>query len=219
MEAFDAESTDMPYRPTENTRANAETRRAAILAAATSLIADGGFAAAAVRPIADASGIATGTVYRYFGTREELLAEIFRTLADHEYTAVEQAVDAAEPHVTDRLTALLDTFSRRALRAPRTAEALLFEPVNPLVEAERLIFRRRYHDLVVRIITDGVRAGEIPAQDAPVTARAVIGANAEALMGRLSPPGRGTATAPPADPDRLIATVTTFCLRALGAPQ
>jgi AcrR family transcriptional regulator len=215
MEAFDAESTDMPYRPTENTRANAETRRAAILAAATSLIADGGFAAAAVRPIADASGIATGTVYRYFGTREELLAEIFRTLADHEYTAVEQAVDAAEPHVTDRLTALLDTFSRRALRSRHTAEALLFEPVNPLVEAERLIFRRRYHDLVVRIITDGVRAGEIPPQDAPVTARAVIGANAEALMGRLSP----DADTPGPDPDRLIATVTTFCLRALGAPQ
>jgi AcrR family transcriptional regulator len=204
----------MPYRPTDNTRARAERRRADILDAATVLVATGGFGAATVRAIADTSGIATGTVYRYFGTREELLAEIFRTLADHEYTAVEQAVDAAEPHVTDRLTALLDTFSRRALRSRHTAEALLFEPVNPLVEAERLIFRRHYHDLVVRIITDGVRAGEIPPQDAPVAARAVIGANAEALMGRLSP---GTDAGP--DPDRLIATVTTFCLRALGAPQ
>jgi AcrR family transcriptional regulator len=204
----------MPYRPTDNTRARAERRRADILDAATVLVATGGFGAATVRAIADTSGIATGTVYRYFGNREELLAEIFRTLADHEYTAVEQAVDAAEPHVTDRLTALLDTFSRRALRSRHTAEALLFEPVNPLVEAERLIFRRHYHDLVVRIITDGVRAGEIPPQDAPVAARAVIGANAEALMGRLSP---GTDAGP--DPDRLIATVTTFCLRALGAPQ
>lgn len=204
----------MPYRPTENTRANAESRRADILAAATRLIADGGFAAAAVRAIADASGIATGTVYRYFGTREELLAEVFRSLADREYTAVENAVGATAPHVTDRLSALIDTFSRRALRSRHTAESLLFEPVNPLVEAERLVFRRRYHDLVVGIIEDGVRAGEIPAQDAPVTARAVIGANAEALMGRLTPRDPGS---PAPSADDLTATVTTFCLRALGA--
>lgn len=203
----------MPYRPTDNTRANAESRRAAILAAATALIADGGFTAAAVRPVAKASGISTGSVYRYFGTREELLAEVFRLLADREYTTVDGAVRAVAPHVSERLTALLGTFSQRALRSPRTAEALLFEPVNPQVEAERLIFRRRYHALVVRIIEDGVHAGEIPDQDAPVTARAIIGATAEAFMGRLSP------DTPPPPADHLIDTVTTFCLRALGVQQ
>ncbi|WP_297006870.1 TetR/AcrR family transcriptional regulator [uncultured Corynebacterium sp.] len=208
----------MPYRPTENTRARAERRRADILDAATVLVATGGFGAATVRAIADSSGIAIGTVYRYFGHREELLAEIFRSLADREYRAVERAVRAAASGsgnggnsrvLAARLTALLTTFSRRALISPRTAEALLFEPVNPLVEAERLAFRRRYHELLVGIITAGVAAGEIPAQDAATSARAVIGANAEALMGRLS--------SRPANPEEHISSVTTFCLRALGA--
>lgn len=205
----------VPYRSTENTRARAERRRADILDAATVLIADGGFSAATVRAIADASGIATGTVYRYFGHREELLAEIFRTLADREYRAVADAVTAAGPGLTARLTALLTTFSRRALVSPHTAEALLFEPVNPLVEAERLEFRRRYHALTVGIITDGVAAGEIPEQDAAVSARAVIGANAETLMGRLSVRSPRDPRAP--DAAALISSVTVFCLRALGA--
>ncbi|WP_313006772.1 TetR/AcrR family transcriptional regulator [Corynebacterium variabile] len=199
----------VPYRPTENTRARAERRRADILDAATVLVATGGFGAATVRAIADTSGIATGTVYRYFGNREELLAEIFRGLADREYRAVEHAVQAADSTVAARLTALLTTFSRRALTGPRTAEALLFEPVNALVEGERLIFRRRYHELLVGVIAAGISAGEIPAQDAATSARAVIGANAEALMGRLS--------SRPDTPEELISSVTTFCLRALGA--
>lgn len=203
----------MPYRPTENTRARAGRRRADILDAATVLVATGGFSAATVRAIADTSGIATGTVYRYFGNREELLAEIFRGLADREYRAVEHAVQSADPAdgsaLAARLTALLTTFSRRALTSPRTAEALLFEPVNALVEGERLVFRRRYHELLVGVIAAGISAGEIPAQDAATSARAVIGASAEALMGRLS--------SRPDRPEELVSSVTTFCLRALGA--
>ncbi|AGP31983.1 TetR/AcrR family transcriptional regulator [Corynebacterium terpenotabidum] len=211
----------MAYRPTDRTLARAELRRADIVDAATMLISTDGFRAATVRAIADNSGIAIGTVYRYFGNREELLATIFRTLASREYRAVERAVTAAGPGVPAQLTALLTTFSRRALSNPRTAEALLFEPVNALVEAERMTFRRRFHDLMVGVITDGIARGDIPDQDAITTARAVIGANAEALMGRLSPPPStvATATAAPSAPstDELITTVTTFCLRALGA--
>ncbi|MEJ6548950.1 TetR/AcrR family transcriptional regulator [Corynebacterium sp. USCH3] len=203
----------MPYQQTEKTRAHAQGRRDSILRAATALISSGGFAAASVRAIADESGNAAGSVYRYFDNREKLLASVFRSIADREFRAVEDATMSARPTVADRLSSLLTTFSIRALRNPTMAEALLFEPVNPLVESERLTFRRRYHDLVVTVIRDGILAGEIPDQDAELSARSVIGANAEALMGRLSPESSVT------DPDYLIASVTTFCLRALGAPQ
>lgn len=203
----------MPYQQTEKTRAHTQGRRDSIFRAATALISSGGFAAASVRAIADESGNAAGSVYRYFDNREKLLASVFRSIADREFRAVEDATMSARPTVADRLSSLLATFSTRALRNPTMAEALLFEPVNPLVEAERLTFRRRYHDLVVTVIRDGILAGEIPDQDAELSARSVIGANAEALMGRLSPESAVT------DPDYLTASVTTFCLRALGAPQ
>ena len=39
---------------------------------------------------------------------------------------------------------MLATFARRALRNPRLAWALIAEPVDPLVDAERLAYRERY---------------------------------------------------------------------------
>ena len=41
----------------------------------------------------------------------------------------------------------METFARRALRGPRLACALLAEPVDPAIEAERLAFRRAYRDV------------------------------------------------------------------------
>ena len=47
---------------------------------------------------------------------------------------------------TERIAAGVETFARRALRGRRLAWALLAEPVDPAVEAERLVFRRSYRD-------------------------------------------------------------------------
>ena len=44
---------------------------------------------------------------------------------------------------------------RRALAEPVRAYALIAEPVDPAVEAERLTFRRAYADLFERALRDG----------------------------------------------------------------
>ncbi len=49
-----------------------------------------------------------------------------------------------------RIAAAVETFARRALRGRRLAWALIAEPVDPAVEAERLVFRRAYRDVVRR---------------------------------------------------------------------
>lgn len=203
----------MVYKPTEETRRKGVAKRRRIIDVAHGLLSTGGFAAATVRRTADGAGISTGSVYSYFGSRDELLAELFRELASHEFAVVDQTVRAAEPAARQRLTALVETFARRALHAPQTAESLLFEPVNPLVEAERLKFRRRYHGLIVEILEQGIGDGTLPAQDPEVSARAITGAIAEALMGRLSPEPSE------ADPETLIANIVTFCIRAVASEQ
>ena len=108
--------------------------------------------------------------------------------------------DRGEP-VTHRLAAWVEAFVRRALAEPVRAYALIAEPVDPAVEAERITFRRAYADLFERALRDGVQARQLPPLDAELTAAAIVGALAEALVGPLQrrDAGRRRARRRPAD--------------------
>ena len=125
--------------------------RTAILDAASSLIADGGFVAATTRNIAELTGMASGAVERQFGSHDDLLAAVFQRLAATELAAVDHASRIHGSTATERLTALVGAFATRALHGRHTAEALLFEPVGARVNQERLTCRRQYHALIVGI--------------------------------------------------------------------
>ncbi|WP_335933147.1 TetR/AcrR family transcriptional regulator [Streptomyces sp. PTD5-9] len=200
----------MAYRSTARTEATRLANRERLLDAARELLAEGGYAAASVTALAERAGVATGSVYNHFASKQELLAAVFRHVAGHELSAVQEAVRAGTG-AAERLRALVEVFSRRALRAPRTAWALLAEPVDPLVEQERLTYRRGYHALAESVVAAGVAAGELPPQDTRLSAAAVIGAVGEALLGPLSPVGER------ADPEPVVAGLTALCLRAVGA--
>ena len=89
---------------------------------------------------------------------------------------------------TARLAAAIETFARRALRARRQAWALLAEPVDPAVEAERLVFRRAHAAHFAAILATGSPRGELPdAGRRRSSAAALVGALGEALVGPLSP--------------------------------
>jgi hypothetical protein len=55
-----------------------------------------------------------------------------------------------------------------------------------------------------------VERGELPDQDADLTAAALVGAIGEALVGPLSPASRRKT-----DEKHLVAALTTFCLRSV----
>ena len=206
------------YRSTERTEARrAETRRR-IMTAARELIAEGGYVAAPVAAVADRAAVAVGTVYRHFPSKSDLFAEVFREASQHEVDAMRTAMevdararDSATRHVSaaERVAIGIEAFAHRALRGRRLAWALLAEPVDPAVEAERLHFRHSYRDLMAEVIAEGIEAGELPAQDVDATAAALIGAVGEAMVGPLSPTNGG-------DPDAVIASLINFCTRAIG---
>jgi AcrR family transcriptional regulator len=203
------EPSGMAYRATPRTEARRAAARERIVAAAHALIARGGYREASVAAVAAGAGVATGTVYRHFPGKAELFAEVFRRASQREVDATRAAGDAAGPHAADRLAAAVETFAGRALRGRRLAWALIAEPVDPAVEAERLAFRRAYAEGFAAILRDGIAAGELPAQNAELAAAALVGALGEALVGPLSP------VAPRADPDALVADLVEFCLRAV----
>jgi AcrR family transcriptional regulator len=188
--------------------------RERLLRSAQSLIEEGGYGAAAVIAIAERAGVAAGTLYRHFASKEELFVEVFRTVCDREVEAMRAAAQATGPEAShvDRLETVLATFAERALRRPRLAWALIAEPVDPLVDAERLAYRERYSALTAQALEAGIAAGELPAQNVELTAAALVGGCGEALVGPLSPlaaaqPSRG----------EILEALQTFVRRAVGA--
>lgn len=114
----------------------------------------------------------------------------------------------------DALVSVLSTFAARALRRPRLAWALIAEPVDPLVDAERLAYRARYSALTADALRAGIAAGELPDQDVELTAAALVGGCGEALVGPLSP--LADARSKPSD-EAVLSALSTFVRRAVGA--
>jgi len=198
----------MPYRPTERTRARLAAARERIVSAALTQLAEGGYASASVVAVARRAGVATGSVYRHFPSKGDLFAEVFRRASQREVDVLVSMTDLHEP-VAQRLAAWVEAFVRRALAEPVRAYALIAEPVDPAVEAERLTFRRAYADLFERALRDGMRAGQLPSQDAELAATAIVGALAEAMVGPLQRREAGA--------DALVAGLQTFVLQSVGA--
>jgi AcrR family transcriptional regulator len=188
--------------------------RERLLGAARELIEEGGYGATSVIAIADRAGVAAGTLYRHFSSKEELFVEVFRLVGDGEVRAMQSAA-ATMPlggSNVDRLETVLATFAERALRAPRLAWALIAEPVDPLVDVERLAYRERYRAMTADTLRRAIAAGELPEQNVELTAAALVGGCGEALVGPLSP----LAGAKPSVGEILTA-LRTFIRRAVGA--
>jgi AcrR family transcriptional regulator len=187
--------------------------RERLLAAAREIVEHEGYGGASVMAIADRAGVASGTLYRHFSSKEELFVELFRTVCDREVEAMREAAESVDASHVDRLETVLATFAARALRRPRLAWALIAEPVDPLVDAERLAYRERYRELTAQALRAGIEAGEIPDQNVQLTAAALVGGCGEALVGPLSPLGG-------AKPSReeILEALRTFVRRAVGAP-
>jgi AcrR family transcriptional regulator len=193
--------------------ATATPTRERLLAAAQELIEEGGYGAASVVAIAERAGVASGTLYRHFASKEELFVEVFRSVCSREERAMRTATGPAAPGgAGEWLQTVLTTFARRALSNPRLAWALIAEPVDPRVDSERLAYRARYAALIAEGLRAGIASGELPPQDVELTAAALVGGCGEALVGPLSPLADDARR-----PEEIIGALGTFMRRAVGA--
>ena len=191
----------MAYRPTQRTEARRLAARERIVEAAHALIAADGYRAASIAAVARQAGVATGSVYRHFPSKADLFAEVFRRASQREVDAVAAAL------ADGGVAAGVETFARRALRGRRLAWALLAEPVDPAVEAERLAYRRAFRDAYAAALPDHV-------DDRELIAAALVGAIGEALVGPLSPTAEAAR-----DEDALVAALVAFALRSIAAQE
>ena len=200
----------MPYRRTESVVRRLATRRDAIVAAAGAIAAERGMAAVQIVPVAERAGIAAGTVYRYFPSKNELVAALAASVGKREIAAMRRAADAA-PGPLSALSAAIATFAARTLSNRRLAYAVMTEPAEGSTDIVRKQRSALAAELAVRIGA-AMGAGQLPKQDGTLAAAALTGILLEGLLGPLAP-----TVADDAVQARVAAqSATLLALRALG---
>src|ERR1044071_7522355 len=105
----------MAYRRTANVVRRLNARHDAIVVAAQEAAAEGGMAGVQIVPVAERAAVASGTVYRYFPAKTDLVGALVEAVAEREIEAVRNAADAA-PGPLSALVAAIAAFGTRALR-------------------------------------------------------------------------------------------------------
>lgn len=153
-------------------------KRERILEAAERVFARSGFFHARVSEIAREAGVADGTIYLYFKSKDDLLISLFETRMERITSEMATAVDAAGAAHEDRLRAFVETYFALVSRHPELAEVLTIE----LRQSSK--FMKEYQNprfgdflkLLGRIIADGQDAGAFDRTlPAPLSARAIFG--------------------------------------------
>lgn len=166
-------------------------KRKRILDAAERVFAQSGFFNARVAEIARAAGVADGTIYLYFKSKDELLISLFESRMEWVNSLMSAAIEAASTP-TDRLLAIVRTHLRMVRDNPQVAEVLTIE----LRQSSKFMKEQpnprfgEFLKLVAAVIADGQASGEFsPDIPAPHAARMIFGIIDELALAWLL--GRG----------------------------
>jgi AcrR family transcriptional regulator len=168
-------------------------------------------AAIQIAPVAAGAGIASGTVYRYFPGKTELIGALVASEFERAIAAVRRTADAA-PGPLSALAAAITSFASRALRNRRLAWAVTAEPVDAEIDELRVAARKAFVAEIEARIAAAIAGGHLPAQDAGIAAPALVGALLEGLIGPLAPAGLDD----PARAREAVQMLALFALRGLG---
>lgn len=202
----------MAYRRTERENARLAARYESIIEAARAFASESGLRAVQIAPVAERAGVAAGTVYRYFPSKEDLVAAVINDTANRQVAAI-RAATAAAPGALSRLAAALMAFGTETLRMRRLAFAMLAEACDG-AETGGLMFRRNIGSEFEGLIRAAIAGGHLPEQPPAVMAAAVSGAMVESLVGPLVATPSGVEAQRAA-----VQRMTLFALRALGVPD
>ena len=197
------------YKRSTMMQARMEQNRHTIFQAARSLIAAGGFKEAQMVTIAEAAGVSTGLIYRYFSNKTQLMVEILTDAVSNEILILHAIAKRPESAETN-LHAAVTAFVRRALTGPQLAYAFMAEPVDPQVEAERILCKQRFANVFKDILNTGIANKEFEIEDVETAAACVVGAMTEAVISPITP-----TTPTTHDKHRVATTIADFCVRAV----
>ncbi|MEV5594183.1 TetR/AcrR family transcriptional regulator [Streptomyces sp. NPDC052496] len=157
------------------------TTRRKLFEAAVTLIAEQGFSSTTVDEIAERAGVAKGTVYYNFASKNELFEELLRHGIELLATSLQEAADAAAARGGTRVDAL-DAMIRAGLdfiaRYPALTQLYVAElwRTNRAWQSTLMVVRERAITVVEGVLREAVANGELSEDiDIPLTASALFG--------------------------------------------
>ena len=188
-------------------RKGLDTRRR-LLDAAEAVFGELGFPEASVVKVAEAAGVATGTFYLYFDSKDDVVLAVAERFGDHMLEGIEQAVAASHDSAVAKLLTLRDVLGdAAALESATELVDTLHDPKNAAIHdrfAERLT--PRLVTVVERIVEQGVAEGTFSVPDVHAAAWFVLGGLRSVELSQV----------PREELEAALETATTLCLRALG---
>ena len=161
-----------------------EAKRRQIMEAAVRAFARKGYHSCRVGEIAEEAGVAYGLVYHYFGSKEEVLEEIFRDTWTQMLARIREVAASGEPAVEQvrKVTALL---LRTWRRDPDLVRVLVREVTRSPEQLKRQIAEIGHaYEALGEIVVNGQRSGEFRDDlDPKVAAIVFYGALEEVLTG------------------------------------
>jgi TetR/AcrR family fatty acid metabolism transcriptional regulator len=171
-------------------RDSRQDKRARILDAAVKVFAERGFFSSTVAEIARAAGVADGTIYLYFKSKDDLLLRLFEEKVTDLLDEAKVAL-AQEPDAPSRLRRFIQLHFALVEKNPELASVLVVELRNraQFMALTRASDRQKlagYLDLIAQVVKDGQERGELDPSVSPGTAkRAIFGALDELTLGWL----------------------------------
>jgi TetR/AcrR family fatty acid metabolism transcriptional regulator len=161
-----------------------EGKRRQILEAAVRAFARKGYHSCRVGEIAEEAGVAYGLVYHYFGSKEELLQEIFRDTWMQMLARIREVSESGEPanEQVRKVTALL---LRTWRRDPDLVRVLVHEVTRSPEQLKRQIDEIGHaYEALEQIVVNGQKSGEFRDDlDPKIAAIVFYGALEEVLTG------------------------------------
>jgi len=155
-------------------------RREDILRSAGSVFSAKGYAAATVDEIAHEAGIAKGSVYNYFPSKQDILTQLFQSTAAKEDAFLGNLVAANLP-AREKLGQWLHSLFDRFSEFQQIGRLVLEFWVTAAGQAGRGTFAatlremyQRHHDRLVNILLQGQREGDFVLEHGPDIGAALI---------------------------------------------
>lgn len=173
----------VPTSPTFEPSSNGNNKRERILAAALKLFANQTFQAVTMDRVAEAAGVAKGTLYLYFPSKEALYLGILSDGLESISRRYQSTMDSGRS-VVERLRHAIDVSiqfydeRRDLLRLIATEEPRLAEARNRLIES----WRERGFVFFTSLIEEGISAGVFSRTDSRLATMLILGGIRSVLL-------------------------------------
>jgi AcrR family transcriptional regulator len=166
-------------KPTTNRRRRAEARPGEIVDAALECFLDNGFEATKIIDVAKRAGVAKGTVYIYFETKEQLFRAVVKQVTASNVNGVVAAASIPSGHIGEMLPGLLDRMVTTIgqSKAPAIVRLILRE-ADRVPDLARIWFEDAASPLFAafeKAIAEGQASGEVRAGDTRIHLVSILG--------------------------------------------